>query len=183
MRIQSGEQAKPFEVTYIFDRTISLEDYRGKRLMLSFYRYASCPLCNLRVAQLIARYPPLREQGLHLVAFFQSPRQSILETVAKQDVPFPIIPDPKRLIYKLYGVESSRLGLLKGLLRLSEFWVAMKKGFLSITSDGDRTLIPADFLVGPDLTIERAYYGADIGDHLTLEEIEAWLERPPATKG
>ena len=94
MRIQSGAQARPFETRDIFDRTISLEDYRGERLMLSFYRYASCPLCNLRVAQLIAQYPSLREQGLHLVAFFQSPRQSILETVAKQDVPFPIVPIP-----------------------------------------------------------------------------------------
>lgn len=183
MRIQSGAQARPFETRDIFDCPIALGDYRGERLMLSFYRYASCPLCNLRVAQLIARYPSLRRQGLHLVAFLQSPRQSILETVAKQDVPFPIVPDPKRLICKLYGVESSRLGLVKGLLRLSEFWVAMKKGFLSISSDGDRKLIPADFLVGPDLTIERAYYGADIGDHLPLEEIEAWLERPPAPKG
>lgn len=151
--------------------------------MLSFYRYASCPLCNLRVAQLIAQYPSLREQGLHLVAFFQSPRQSILETVAKQDAPFPIVSDPGRLIYELYGVESSRLGLAKGLLRLSEFWVATKKGLLSIASDGDRKLIPADFLVGPDLTIERAYYGKDIGDHLPLEEIKAWLKRPTTPKG
>ena len=151
--------------------------------MLSFYRYASCPLCNLRIAQLIAQYPYLKEQGLHLVAFFQSPRQSILETVTKQDLPFPIVADPECAIYKLYGVESSLLGLLKGLLRLSEFWMAMKKGFLSVASDGDRTLIPADFLVAPDLVVERAYYGKDIGDHLPLEEIEAWLKRPETPKG
>lgn len=74
MRIQSGEQARPFEVTDIFDRTISLEDYRGKRLMLSFYRYASCPLCNLRIAQLIAHFDLLHGQGLEFLALFQSPK-------------------------------------------------------------------------------------------------------------
>lgn len=35
----------------------------------------------------------------------------------------------------------------------------------------DVTVLPADFLIGPDLVIQTAYYGKDIGDHLPLEEI------------
>jgi hypothetical protein len=41
--------------------------------------------------------------------------------------------------------------------------------------EGDKALIPADFLVGPDLIIEQAYYGNDIGDHLPLPEIDSFL--------
>ena len=37
-------------------------------------------------------------------------------------------------------------------------------------------MVPADFLIGPDLTVEVAYYGSDIGDHLPLEKIYQWLD-------
>jgi len=36
-------------------------------------------------------------------------------------------------------------------------------------------MIPADFLIGPDLVIEKAYYGKDIGDHIPVADVEAWL--------
>lgn len=42
--------------------------------------------------------------------------------------------------------------------------------------DGAIAQLPAEFLIGPELTIERAYYGKDIGDHLSLSEIDAWLD-------
>ena len=45
-------------------------------------------------------------------------------------------------------------------------------------SDGNHLQLPADFLLNPDLTIARAYYGRDIGDHLPLNEIEQFLATP-----
>jgi thioredoxin-dependent peroxiredoxin len=36
-------------------------------------------------------------------------------------------------------------------------------------------MVPADFLIGPDLTVQVAYYGKDIGDHLPVERINGWL--------
>jgi hypothetical protein len=41
--------------------------------------------------------------------------------------------------------------------------------------EGDKALIPADFLIGPDLVIKRAYYGKEIGDHMPLDDIEAFI--------
>ena len=37
-------------------------------------------------------------------------------------------------------------------------------------------MVPADFLIDPDLTVQVAYYGSDIGDHLPIEKIYEWLE-------
>ena len=175
MRLKKGEFAKDFNVIDIFGNKISLRDYSGKKLMLSFYRYASCPLCNLRVHQLIQYYPKFHEKGLEMLAFFQSPRESILKYVGKQDTPFPIIADPNREVYDLYRVESSLKGYLKGLKKTSAFSEARKLGFKGGKAEGKKTLIPADFLIGPDLRIEVAYYGKDIGDHLPIEEIERFL--------
>jgi len=49
MKIKPGQPAKNFSSKDIAGNILSLKDYEGKRLMLSFYRYAACPLCNLRV--------------------------------------------------------------------------------------------------------------------------------------
>ena len=48
---------------------------------------------------------------------------------------------------------------------------AMGKGFLPGRMEGSITLVPADFLIGPDGTILLAYYGRDISDHLPVEII------------
>jgi hypothetical protein len=42
--------------------------------------------------------------------------------------------------------------------------------------EGIKSMVPADFLIGPDLTVQTAYYGSDIGDHLPLEKIYQWLD-------
>jgi hypothetical protein len=36
--------------------------------------------------------------------------------------------------------------------------------------------MPADFLIGPDGVIRKVHYGRDIGDHLSVIEIEKALD-------
>ncbi|MCK5140845.1 MAG: redoxin domain-containing protein, partial [Candidatus Heimdallarchaeota archaeon] len=78
MRIKEGQKAKDFTVKDIYGNEISLKDYKEKKLLLSFFRYASCPLCNLRVNQLATIFPKLDSKGLQILAFFESPKESIL---------------------------------------------------------------------------------------------------------
>ncbi|KAA3647018.1 MAG: AhpC/TSA family protein [Chloroflexi bacterium] len=177
MRLSIGDFAPAFEVEDIFGKPIRLQDYRGKKLLLSFYRYASCPLCNLRVQELIQRYSLYEEKGLYVLAFFQSPVESIRRYVGKQDAPFPIIADPQRDIYKRYGVESSVLGtVVAGFEWNPRMRAAHKAGYNYGKMEGNILLVPADFLIGEGLTIETAFYGKDIGDHMPFETIEAYLE-------
>jgi len=42
--------------------------------------------------------------------------------------------------------------------------------------EGIKSLVPADFLIGPDLTVQVAYYGNDMGGHLPIEKIFQWLD-------
>jgi peroxiredoxin len=174
--MQPGQSAKNFTIEDIAGKTVSLTDYRDKHLMLSFYRYASCPLCNLRVQHLIKQYPSYSQKGLQMIAVFQSPQASIRKYVGKQDIPFPVIADPERILYQEYGVESSWIGFIKGSLRLSALTSAATKGYLPGKMEGQKSIIPADFLICPDLTIQVAYYGKDIGDHLPIQKIDEWLD-------
>lgn len=175
MRLKKGDVAREFSVFDGFGRQINLNDYSGGKLLLSFYRYASCPLCNLRVHDLIEKHSSFKERGLEMIGFFQSPKESLLTYLGKQKPPFPIIPDPDRKVYQLYGVESSWFGFIKG-LKIRDFLKAKKKGFSPGKMEGKKNLIPADFLIDKNQIIQRAYYGKDIGDHLPIEEIKRFLD-------
>ncbi|TCV82313.1 peroxiredoxin-like family protein [Sulfurirhabdus autotrophica] len=182
MKHQEGQQAIDFQVKDIYGTPISLADYAGRKLMISFYRYASCPLCNLRVHELIQRFPAFEAKGLSMLAFFQSPAERIREYVGKQDAPFPIIADPSHAVYQRYGVTSSWLGFGKAFaLKLPMvFHAVIGEGFWPGKMDGDKATLPADFLITPEQTIYRAFYGSDIGDHLPIEEIYSFLEIEPS---
>jgi len=174
MRIAPGAEAISFEVEDIFGQSVRLEDFRDRKLLLSFYRYASCPLCNLRIHELTKRSAEFEKRGLSMVAFFQSPAESIRKYVSKHEAPFPIIPDPEHNVYNKYGVESSVGGFLGGMLGIDSP-KAMLKGFLPGKMEGTWTLMPADFLIGPDLKVQEAFYGNKISEHLPFDKIDAFL--------
>ena len=177
MKIQPGQPAKNFSSEDILGNPVALHDFKGKRLMLSFYRYAGCPLCNLRLHHMIQQHASFVERNLHQVAIFQSPRESILKYAGNQNAPFPVLADPERILYRLYGIESSWSGFIRGSLRLPSLASALVKGFWPGKMEGIKSMVPADFLIGPDLTVQVAYYGSDIGDHLPIAKINEWLEK------
>lgn len=172
--IQRGEAAPPFEVEDWEGRRMSLEDFRGKPLLLSFNRYASCPLCNLHIHKLTESFPKL-EKKLSILAFFESPKESLRQYVGKQKPPFPLIPDPSRKIYSLYGVKSSWLKTIRALGKPGKMLQALRLGFLPGKMEGDKAIVPADFLLDPDLTVVEAHYGKDISDHMAVEDLPSRL--------
>ena len=177
MRLQAGQAAPDFSMPDISGQMIRPGDYRGRFLLLSFYRYASCPFCNLRVHELKQRLPEFGARQLSLVAVFQSARAGILEYVGRQQPAFPLIPDPEQVMYRRFRVESSLAGFVKGLaLRAGRAVQSMRAGFLPGRMDGSKTRVPADFLIGPEGRILTAYYGKDISDHLPIDEIFRQLD-------
>lgn len=176
MKLKATQMAVPFTVHDISDNPISLADYQGKKLLLSFYRYASCPFCNLRIHHLVEQHENLRERGLNVLAFFQSPQEKILQYVtAKHAIPFPIVADPDHRIYKMYGLDASWWGYIKGAMKGGKLREASRLGLMENDPDGTKNLIPADFLILPDQTIHTAFYGNDISEHIPFEQIDAFL--------
>ena len=173
MRLTPGIIVPQFTVSDILGEKYSPEKYMGQKWMLSFFRYASCPACNLRIQNLLQEYDELKEKGLSIIAVFESPIDSIMKYVGKNELPFPIIPDPERNLYKLYGVESSWLGYIMGAPTVMK---AILKGFFPGKMEGDKAIVPADFLINPDGTIHTAYYGKNIGDHLLISNISSFIK-------
>jgi peroxiredoxin len=179
MQIQPGAPAPSFRVENVFGDPISLSDYAGKRLLLSFYRNAACAICNLRVYELIKRYPAYRRGGLEILAVFESPRENILEYVGRQDAPFPIIADPQAQLYALYGVEVSEDKVAKTMSMpqtQETIRAAAAQGFeLTREAGSNFNRMPAEFLIGPDMTVQIAHYAEYVMDHLPFEVIDRFL--------
>jgi peroxiredoxin len=172
MRLRAGERAISFATRDVFGRPIQLADYAGRKLLLSFNRLATCPLCNVRMYHLIQRYPRYREQGLEIVLLTDSTLETTVRYLGQMSPPFPLIADPQREIYRSYGVETSKLRMALTWRRLPVYMEAAARGLLKPYRDGAITLLPADFLIGPDLVIQRAHYGRDYGDYLLFEAID-----------
>lgn len=174
MRTKPGDQALDFTAIDYLNNEVRLKDYRSRKLLLSFYRYAGCPLCNLRLNAIIKKYLEYSSAGLSIIAFFESPRESILRYVDKQSPPFPVIPDPDRIIYQKYGVEHSIMKYLRGAFS-TKLFQAMMKGFMPGKMEGIITMVPADFLIENNI-VKKAYYGKNISDHMPFEDIENFLK-------
>jgi peroxiredoxin len=185
MRLHSGEVAPHFDIPDLYGRLISLSAYYGRPVLLSFFRSAVCPLCNMRLWHLLQRYPTYRQQGLHVIAFFESTPEYAWDYLERFQAPFPLIADPGATIYERYGLATSWLGTARGTMRRSVYLEARRRGLGDwrllagfFAMDGRKFRMPADFLLGPDLRIRSAHYGRDSGDFLMFSELESALQSP-----
>ena len=113
MRLNIGDAAPDFSVADTDGVMRSLSDYQGSGLLLSFHRYAACPMCNLHIHELTVHWPELQKSGLQILAVFMSDSNRVMDQYAARDVPFPLAADPERLMYDAYGIEYSIPGMLK----------------------------------------------------------------------
>lgn len=169
-----GEEALDFIAETWKREPISLKDFRGSKVWLAFFRYAACPLCNLRVHDMAQKNAMYEHAGLKIIAVFQSPPEKMAEYVGKQDPPFPMVSDPSEKLYKLYGLGSSPVGFLSpGLMR--KVAKSFKSGVLKLGSpDGTVDRIPGDFLIDENGIVRDIFNGADIGDHIPFDRVNAF---------
>ncbi|PCI32298.1 MAG: hypothetical protein COB54_07300 [Alphaproteobacteria bacterium] len=167
------KKAANFSATLHTGDNFELSSLTGKKIWLAFFRYSGCPLCNLRVNQIIKRKEEFNKLNIQVVAVFQSDRENTAKYVGKQDIYFPLICDPEQDLYKLYGVSSSVSGLFS-MDAMSKLYKALKNGFLPGIPSGDMTRIPADFLIDEDFNIAFEFHGKDIGDHIPFDKVLNW---------
>jgi peroxiredoxin len=185
MRLKPGRLAPIFTTVDLYGQRVSLLDYANVRVLLSFFRAAVCPLCNLRLAQLIQRYPLYQRQGLYAIAFFESGPEYGRHYLDRQQAPFPLIAGLESGIYDQYGLESSFWSAFYArLTRWSQYRDAARLGvggnpFQNIYQmDGRFGRLPADVLLDPGLIVRRAYYARDPGDFMLFSELDAFLASP-----
>lgn len=175
--LSEGTSAPEFEAESLEAGRVRLSALRGKPVWLAFFRFASCPLCNYRVHDMIARWSTFEGRTFHMLAVFQSPASRLRDFVAQQEPPFTLIADPHMELYELYGVETSVLGAMKPNVIATAARAAITPGVKVFGApDGPATRLPGDYLIDRGGVIRVAYRGKDIADHVPLEDADRFLK-------
>jgi peroxiredoxin Q/BCP len=174
-----GQQAPDFSVRDLYGNRVALEDYRGVCLLLSFYRFAVCPVCNIRMWRLSQHVAAYNRLGLHFVACIESSPDNMHFYLDRLNCPFPLIPNLGGHLYDLYGLRSSPLRVFKGMAVHADIYLDAARrnlgGWNVFRFDGNFGRLPADFLIGPDGRLLLAHYGRDHGDFLPLDQLDLYL--------
>ena len=175
MKLKTGQKAPKFIKEDIWGNEINLSELSSQKVLLTFFRYAECALCNLRISDIMGYQTQLQKQGIHFIAIFESPVDSLRKSVAdRHQFKFTIIADPERELYKLFKVKPSWLNLFRTMSfeAIKKVIAANKLGFKPGGKvEGAFNQIPADFLMNKSGIIEIAHYGNSVIDHLLLDEI------------
>jgi thioredoxin-dependent peroxiredoxin len=166
-----------FEATTIGGEKISLADRLDQPVWLAFFRFASCPLCNFRIHQMLGLWPQrFAHRKFRMLSVFQSPAEKLDASITKYEPQLAVIADPEMDLYRLYGVESSIKGAFSG--QIVKSMIGARKAGLPLMRrpDGPAFRIPADFLIAPAGTIHTAFYGSNMADHIPFETVDAWLD-------
>ncbi len=176
MRLQIGDKAPNFSLKSYDGTEIELSRLEGSKVMVSFFRGAACPFCNMRVRELISSYKEFQKNNLKAICFFNATKEEIALNAGNQNPPFNFVPDLNGSVYQLYRVESSQKGMFRVMAKPLKMMKMMMSGFFNTKSLNDEPIIPADFLIDEQGLICEAYYGKHFGDHISKDKIIKWIK-------
>ena len=101
--LKEGDKAPSFSGLDQNGETVSLEQYKGKKLVLYFYPKDNTPGCTNEACDLRDNYSDLLEKGFDVVGVSPDSEASHQKFISKYNLPFRLISDPDKVILKLYN--------------------------------------------------------------------------------
>ncbi len=102
--LKEGDKAPSFSGTDQNGNTISLSDYKGKKLALYFYPEDDTPTCTIQACNLRDNYALLREKGFEVIGVSPDEAKKHKKFEGKYNLPFTLIADTSHTILNKYGV-------------------------------------------------------------------------------
>jgi peroxiredoxin len=164
-----------------------LVDIRGERipippaqrlLHLQFRRFAGCPICNLHLRSFVRRAAEVTAAGILEVVVFHSTVDELRQY--QDELPFPVIADPDKQLYRDFGVEASSralldprawqaivVGVLRSLGRSVRYWRRLPP----VNPRHGKFGLPADFLIAPNGRVVAVKYGRHADDQWSVDDL------------
>jgi len=110
--LKVGSKAPSFKGKDQNGNTISLSDYKGKKLILFFYPKDNTPGCTAEACSLRDNYALLQKNGFELLGVSVDDEKSHQKFITKHSLPFPLLADTDQKVVNAYGlwVEKSMYG-------------------------------------------------------------------------
>ena len=112
MKLEKGQKAPEFTGIDQNGDTVSLSDYRGKKLVMYFYPKDDTPGCTAQACDLRDNYNTLLAKGYEVIGVSADSAASHRKFIEKYNLPFNLIADEDKNINEKYGVwvEKSMYG-------------------------------------------------------------------------
>jgi thioredoxin-dependent peroxiredoxin len=149
--LKEGSKAPAFKGVDQNGDTISLADYKGKKVILYFYPNDDTPGCTAQACNLRDNYSELLNRGFAVIGVSANSVNSHKKFEKKFDLPFPLVADEDQVIVNKYGVWG-------------------EKNFMGRTFDGTHR---TTFLIDENGKIKKIITKPDTKNH-TEEVLAAW---------
>ena len=107
-KLSAGDKAPDFTGADQNGNTVSLEDYKGKKVILYFYPKDDTPGCTAQACNLRDNYQSLIAEGYQVIGVSKDSVKSHKKFETKYELPFPLIADEDHIISDNYGIWGER---------------------------------------------------------------------------
>lgn len=102
--LKEGDKVPDFSSKDQDGNTISLSDYKGKKLVIFFYPRANTPGCTAEACNLRDNYAELQAQGYELLGVSEDSEKKQSNFRNKYAFPFPLLADEDHTVIETFGV-------------------------------------------------------------------------------
>jgi len=106
--IKVGDKAPDFKGKDQNGKSISLKDFKGKKIVLYFYPKDDTPGCTAQACNLRDNYSVLIKKGYQVIGVSADDEKKHLKFIEKYQLPFPLIADVNLEIIKKYDVWGTK---------------------------------------------------------------------------
>ena len=102
--VAEGNKAPNFKGQDQDGNTVSLADFKGKKIALYFYPEDDTPTCTIQACNLRDNFGLLKQHGITVIGISPDEVKNHKKFEGKYQLPFTLIADPKHTIIDKYGV-------------------------------------------------------------------------------
>ena len=102
-RLEVGDTAPTFSLPDADGNTVSLADYRGRKVIVYFYPAASTPGCTTQACDFRDNLRDLNDAGLDVVGISPDKPAKLAKFRDEQGLTFPLLSDPDRKVLTAWG--------------------------------------------------------------------------------
>lgn len=143
-RLEPGDTAPAFTLTADDGSTVSLSDFAGKKVLLYFYPRANTPGCTTESCDFRDSIERFNGVGIDVIGISPDKPEKLVTFREDHGLNFPLLSDPEKETMTAYGAFGE------------------KKNYGKIVQGVIRSTI----LVGPDGTVENAWYNVRAKGHV-----------------
>ena len=102
--LKVGDKAPNFSAKDESGNTISLSDYKGKKLVVFFYPKAITPTCTVEACNIRDHYKDLKDKGYEILGVSADSQKKQSNFKKKFNFPYPLVADEDKSVIKAFDV-------------------------------------------------------------------------------